>query len=243
MGFREIGLIAAMAPEFEPLRRSLRPDQWRSEPLLQTEALILTLDSGVTVYAAACGVGKVNAAHVATLLALRYAVDVVINFGVAGGFQADHQILDFLVATSFTYTDVDICNLDLAPGQLLDEPVAFPSCPALVDVIGRFAASLPRKVHYGKFGASDAFVRRERPDIVRHIRTAFPDVICVDMESTAIAHVCSKFGVPAFAVKVVTDVPIWDSEDATKPFLDTLTEASALVVAFVVKLVEAVAAQ
>ena len=53
-----------------------------------------------------CGVGKVNAGHTAQLLIDKFAVDKVINVGVAGGIQPDVHVGDVVIGVSSTTYDV-----------------------------------------------------------------------------------------------------------------------------------------
>jgi adenosylhomocysteine nucleosidase len=236
-----VGLIAAMAQEFAPLEElfpSLRWERLTASPR-RLDVLHLTLD-GVDFYASACGVGKVNAASVATQLILTYDLNFVLNFGVAGGFQPGQQVLDFVVANSFVYVDVDVCNLGCLPGQLLGEPRHFGASRDSVRIAESLEGGLEHKMHYGRFGSIDQFVRRGKPQVIADIQRAAQEIICVDMESTAIAHVCEKFRVAMGAVRVLSDVAV-SQEDGTESFVNTVEEGGRLVVKFVALFMEKLA--
>jgi adenosylhomocysteine nucleosidase len=86
-------------------------------------------------------------------------------------------------------------------------------------------------VKHGLIASGDIFVSR-REDIDR-IKALYPDVMAVDMESAAIAHVCHLKSVPFVCIRVVSDTPgaadnieqyetFWD--DAPQHTFETLTQ-------------------
>ena len=60
--------------------------------------------------------------------------------------------------------------------------------------------------HHGLLGSSDAFIyKQEQIDL---IRSRFNDEVqCVEMEGGAIAHVCTRFGVPFLVLRALSDLP------------------------------------
>jgi adenosylhomocysteine nucleosidase len=236
----KIGLIAAMPEEFKHIEVHFHPHTWERITLSSRslEVLHLTLPN-LELDASSCGVGKVNAAAVTTQLILAFSLDFILNFGVGGGFHPSQQVLDYVVADSFVYADVDLCNLGFTFGQLLGESAVFLADSSFLAIAKSVEPELRHRVHYGRFGSLDQFVRRSKPQVIAEIQSALPDVICVEMESTAIAHVCAKFGVPVMAVRVVSDVAIADV-DETKVFTETLSEGARLVAEFVAKIVGAI---
>lgn len=154
------------------------------------------------IIAVQCGIGKVNAA-VATLTMIEtFHPDLVINTGVAGGTGGGAGILDVVVAEAVAYHDV-WCGPGTEWGQAA-------GCPA------RFACALPAEIterldgiRRGLVASGDIFV--SRPEDIRHILEVHPDAIAVDMESGAIAQVCSLKNVPFVCIRVISDTP--GSED------------------------------
>lgn len=60
-------------------------------------------------------------------------------------------------------------------------------------------------VKHGLICSGDIFV--SDPEIVARIRTLYPDVDAVDMESAAIAQVCFLRNVPFACMRVISDTP------------------------------------
>ena len=103
------------------------------------------------------------------------------------------------------YTDVDLTPFGFAPGQLWGEPTFFPCDASLAAQFEQLLAASTVRCASGTIGTGDAFVRKE---MVPSIRQTFNNaVLCVEMESGAIAHTCSKLAVPCLAVRVLSDVP------------------------------------
>lgn len=172
------------------------------------------------------GVGKVNAACTLALLLSDFAPGCVINTGTAGGLRAGQRILDLVVPEEIVYTDVDVTPLGFAYGQMLGSEPRFRASPEL---LAQFKAMLeeqpaPPACHHGLLGSADSFIHT--PEQLAQINARFPDgVACVDMEGGAIAHACTRFGVPFMILRALSDAPA--SGDNALDFRTFLTRASA----------------
>lgn len=154
------------------------------------------------------GVGKVNAACTLALLLSDFDPCCVINTGSAGGLQPDQRILDLVVPEEIVYTDVDVTPLGFAYGQILGCEPSFRTSPALLDRFRQLFAgyTVPYACHHGVLGSSDAFICK--PEQIANIQKHFDGAVqCVDMEGAAIAHVCTRFGVPFLILRALSDVP------------------------------------
>lgn len=171
------------------------------------------------------GVGKVNAACTLALLLSDFAPGCVINTGSAGGLLAGQSILDLVVPEEIVYTDVDITPLGLAYGQMLGSEPRFRASPCLLAAFKTVLVqrSTPPACHHGLLGSADAFIHT--PEQLAQIRERFPDgVACVDMEGGAIAHACTRFGVPFLILRALSDAP--GSGDNALDFATFLTRAA-----------------
>lgn len=154
------------------------------------------------IYLLKSGIGKVNAAITTYKIIRGCNPDLVINTGVAGGASSRTLIGDLLVADYVAYHDV-WCGPGTQPGQADGLPV-FIECDK--DVIRlayeRLAAT---RLQVGLICSGDAFI--DSGDEIKRIRSIFPEVVAVDMESAAIAHVCymekTKFNI----VRIISDTP------------------------------------
>lgn len=160
------------------------------------------------IVAMKCGIGKVNAAMGTMTLIDLFAPDLVINTGVAGGTGGNAGILDIVVGTRVAYHDV-WCG----PGTEWGDAAGCPRFFHTSDMVN----SLPclhegDTVKHGLVASGDIFV--SDPEVVSRIRSLYPDVDAVDMESAAIAQVCYLRQVPFACMRVISDTPGTDDNIA-----------------------------
>lgn len=80
-------------------------------------------------------------------------------------------------------------------------------------------------VHPGLIVTGDWFVdtKEKMREIIKH----FPEARAVDMESAAIAHTCYIYKVPFISFRVISDIPLRDTNAAMyHNFWDTIAENS-----------------
>ena len=85
------GIIGAMPVEIEKIKQNMTIEK---ETVLHEIHFYEGSYEGRQIVLVTCGVGKVNAGHTAQLLIDKFAVDKVINVGVAGGIQPDVHVGD-----------------------------------------------------------------------------------------------------------------------------------------------------
>ena len=172
-----------------------------------------------------CGIGKVNAALGAQRMINEYRPDVIINSGCAGGNGV--EVMDIVVGSEVTYHDV-YCGRAIDDstvyGQVQGLPARYVADPTLLAKAEGLSAEGLR-VHSGLIVTGDWFVdsQEKMRDIVAH----FPEAKAVDMESCAIAQTCYLSHVPFISFRVVSDVPLQDT-DASQyhNFWDTVADSS-----------------
>lgn len=179
-----------------------------------------------TVVAMECGIGKVNAAMGATLLADHYQPGLIINTGVAAGAGPDVAVMDIVVATSLVHHDFWCIGEEW--GRVPGSPRFLPA----VD-LRRQIGDTP--VKYGVIATGDLFISNRGE--VELIRSRFPDVKAIDMESAAIAQVCERLGIPFFCMRVISDSP-WCSHDNSQQYSDFWEDAPAHSFSLVKKLLQ-----
>ena len=201
----KIGLIVAMDKELRQLQS-------------------LFTDGNVLVQK--CGIGKVNAALGAQRMINEFHPDVIISTGCAGGNGDDISIQDVVVSAELAYHDV-YCGRAIDDttqyGQVQGLPVRFQADPFLLHKSEELNCSL--KIHSGLIVTGDWFV--DSKDKMREIVGHFPDALAVDMESCAIAQACYINKVPFISFRVVSDIPLRDT-DASQyhDFWDNVAEQS-----------------
>lgn len=152
------------------------------------------------VYLTKCGIGKVNSAINTYRIIKEVAPDLVINTGVAGG--AGLPIGSLLIADRVAYDDV-WCGPSTEYGQAEGCPLYFTPAPNVI----RLATFLIKdsNCHYGLICSGDKFISSARE--IAFIRSHFPDVSAVDMESASIAQTCFLTKTPFNIIRVVSDTP------------------------------------
>ncbi len=189
----KIGIIVAMDKELEQLRR-------------------VFANSDVCVRK--CGIGKVNAALGAQLMINEEHPDVIVSSGCAGGNGDEINIQDVVVSTELCYHDV-YCGTAIDDktiyGQVQGLPARFKADPVLLEKARNLAARESQiAIHPGLIVTGDWFV--DTKEKMRHIVSLFPEARAVDMESCAIAQTCYINKVPFISFRVISDIPLRDTD-------------------------------
>lgn len=202
---KKIGIIVAMDKELKQLQE-------------------LFSDSEVLVRK--CGIGKVNAALGAQQMINEYHPDCIISSGCAGGNGDDINIQDVVVSSELCYHDV-YCGTAIDNttqyGQVQGLPARYQADAELLSKASALNCGVA--VHQGLIVTGDWFVdTREK---MRSIINLFPEAKAVDMESAAIAQTCYVNKVPFISFRVVSDIPLRDT-DASQyhNFWDTIARNS-----------------
>lgn len=183
------------------------------------------LDGRATVLVEA-GIGKVNAAVVATLLLHRFGVRGLLFSGVAGGLDPDLQVGDVVIADRLVQHDYGA----LADGRLkpyqpgvpplpgFDDRYGYGLDPVLRDKVAAVLAGLDlsplpgtdrRPVwRFGTVLTGDHFLNcaATRADLSARYQAQ-----AVEMEGAALAQVAEKFAVPLIVVRALSDLAGADS--------------------------------
>ena len=149
---------------------------------------------------AKCGIGKVNAAVNTFRLIRSLNPDLVINSGVAGG--AGLPIGSLLVAEKVAYDDV-WCGPGTLYGQADGMPLFFEPYPLVIELLKD--SDSHDKFNFGLICSGDKFI--STAEEIAFIKHHFPEVKAVDMESAAIAQVCTLTNKPFAILRVVSDTP------------------------------------
>ena len=203
----KIGIIVAMDKELQQLQS-------------------LFTDGNVRVEK--CGIGKVNAALGAQRIINEFHPDCIISSGCAGGNGESIHIQDVVVSSELTYHDV-YCGTAIDSttvyGQVQGLPVRYQADPMLLQKAKALSALTSLNIHTGLIVTGDWFV--DSKEKMRSIVDKFPDACAVDMESCAIAQTCYINKVPFISFRVVSDMPLHDT-DASQyhNFWDTVAEHS-----------------
>lgn len=173
-----------------------------------------------------CGIGKVNAALGAQRMINEFRPDILISSGCAGGNGDDVQIQDVVVSSELTYHDVycgKAIDNNTVYGQIQGLPARYQADPTLL--AKAMALDCGVKIHPGLIVTGDWFV--DSKDKAREIVAHFPEAKAIDMESCAIAQTCHLNRVRFISFRVVSDIPLRDT-DASQyhDFWDTVAAHS-----------------
>ena len=187
----KIGIIVAMDKELRQLQQLFCQDNVRVEK---------------------CGIGKVNAALGAQRMINEFRPDVIISSGCAGGNGDDINIQDVIVGSEVTYHDV-YCGKAIDEttvyGQVQGLPVRYTPDPYLLEKAFNLQTS-SINLHQGLIVTGDWFV--DTKEKMRSIIDKFPEAKAVDMESCAIAQTCYINQVPFISFRVISDIPLRDTD-------------------------------
>ena len=178
-----------------------------------------------------CGIGKVNAALGAQRMINEFHPDVIISSGCAGGNGDDVNIQDVVVSSELCYHDV-YCGTAIdnstVYGQVQGLPARYQADPRLLSKATNAQLSTldsQLKIIPGLIVTGDWFV--DSKEKMREIIGHFPEAKAVDMESCAIAQTCYLNNVPFISFRVISDIPLRDT-DASQyhNFWDTVADHS-----------------
>ncbi len=176
-----------------------------------------------------CGIGQVNAALGAQRLINEFHPDCIISSGCAGGNGDDVNVQDVIVSTELCYHDV-YCGTAIdnstVYGQVQGLPARFPADPYLLSKAQQLSiANEQLSIHSGLIVTGDWFV--DSKDKMREIIGHFPEAKAVDMESCAIAQACYINKVPFISFRVISDIPLRDTNASQyHNFWDTVADHS-----------------
>ncbi|MCL6326677.1 5'-methylthioadenosine/S-adenosylhomocysteine nucleosidase [Pectobacterium polaris] len=217
----KVGIIGAMEQEVTLLRDRIENRQTfqRAGCEIYTGQI-----NGVDVALLKSGIGKVSAALGTTLLLEYSKPDVVINTGSAGGLAPTLNVGDIVISDEVRYHDADVTAFGYEPGQMAGCPAAFLADEKLITLAQEVIAELQLNAVRGLVVSGDAFINGAEP--LARIRTTFPKAIAVEMEATAIAHVCHQFAVPFVVVRAISDVADKASHLSFDEFLSVAAQQS-----------------
>lgn len=203
---------------------------------------------GHPVVLSRAGMGKVNAALVATLLADRFACRTVVFTGVAGGLDPDLHIGDVVIADRTVQHDAGMIeDSALRVYQAGHVPFINPTTdfgwaadPALLArVRGHLSGFVlsplsrdagggdrPPRIAYGTVLTGDQYLHcavsrnRLHTDLGGH---------AVEMEGAAVSQVCESFGIPWLVIRALSDLAGAQSRFDFTAFVDEVSAQSAAI--------------
>lgn len=203
----KMGIIGAMESEVQNLIARMETVTYRDKA--GRRFAVGTL-GGKEVVVVQSGIGKVAAAITAQMLIDEFAVDGLLNTGMAGGLDPRLAVKDLVVATAALQHDFDITAFGHAKGFLYGEddtkPTLFLADETLCEKARMAAAKvLPAgsKAIDGIVASGDIFV--DDSALKAELRDDF-GAAAAEMEGAAIAQTAEANGVPFVILRTISDL-------------------------------------
>ncbi len=193
---KTIGILNAGDSELAPFLDTLKPVRTVKKAMLTFYECEYEGKKLITLYSGVC---KVNAAIASQILIDTFSVDCLISTGTCGGLDESIEVFDTIAATACTYHDVDESILmDFHPW--IKTP-CFPCDSNLLERLRSLSFCYP--LRFGLLATGEYFLetKEQREELLNR----YPNVLGIDMESCAIAHVCYVNQIPFLSIRTVTD--------------------------------------
>ncbi len=222
---KTIGIIGAMDEEISFIREI-------SEIISAKN--ILGLDFFLGKYASnsvvivKSGIGKVNAAACTQVLIDHFAVDCVINVGVAGAVFNELKIGDVVVSTDTVQHDIDVSALGDPVGTIPRmEESFFKADEELIQLVVKAGEGIQtHNIFKGRIASGDKFISsQEQKNFIWNTFKAY----CAEMEGAAIAHVCYLNRIPFVIIRSISDNADGEAGISYEEFKGTAVKNSSVI--------------
>ena len=190
-----IGVIVADVDEYKPFVEAARKYTPKEYSLLGKQGIKFDINNS-TVICINCGIGKVNAAAVASALAALNC-DAILNFGLSGGIAGASRG-GLFVPDKFLEHDFDLTVLGYKPCEKPNQKYIYEVDKSLEEIL--------KKVANTNFGGTavcgDRFICSKKDS--DFFKDTFSATTC-DMETAAIASVCDMADIPFAALRRISD--------------------------------------
>ena len=238
-----IGIVCAIEPELAHLRNELTGRAATTVGHAQFDAGEL---DGHRVVLVGGGMGKVNTAVVATVLADRFDCRAIVFTGVAGGLDPSLRIGDIVIADHAVQHDTGVIEdaglQAYQPGHVPfinpTERRGYPIDPALLSrvqnrltgfdlpalSVAAGGCGQPPQISYGAVLTGDQYVHC---DVTRDRLHRDFDGRAVEMEGAALAQVCEAFAIPWLVIRALSDLAGHESRFDFAAFVEQVAAGSA----------------
>ena len=217
-----IGIIGAMDMEVNGLKQCM--EDATVETIAKIEFYKGTI-KGVPCVVARSGVGKVNAAICAQIMALTYHPKAIINTGVAGGIGKGVSVGDVVVSRGLVQHDMDTSAVGDPKGFISGiNLITIPATEKLVNLIVEKAKhTYDGAVHIGIIATGDQFIGQS--DKLKEISEEFQAIAC-EMEGASIAQTCYMNDIDFVVIRAISDNADEQANVSFEQFAATAAEKS-----------------
>ncbi len=199
---KKIGIIGAMDEEVSKLKDCL-------EHLQVTTAAAMDFYEGsmcgMDVVIVRSGIGKVNAAICAQILADRFGVTAIINTGIAGSLKNEINIGDIVLSTDAIQHDMDAAAFGYEPGVIPRmETSDFQASRELMAMAENSCKQVLKdsSVCCGRILSGDQFISdKQKKDWLADNFGGY----CTEMEGAAIAQAAYLNSIPFLIIRAISD--------------------------------------
>lgn len=195
----KIGIIVADADEYKTLKAYIEGLEYEDYSFLgrMGHKFYLEVQNGrAEVISLLCGIGKVNAAAAAAHFA-DIGCNVILNYGLSGGISGISRG-ELCLCNRFLEHDFDLTGIGYKPCEKPSQQYIYDADASLLSL----AATILPNAKQGTAVSGDCFVC---DDVLRNcLKNEFSAMSC-DMETAAIAYVCSFAGIPFLALRRISD--------------------------------------
>lgn len=197
-----LGIIGAMPQEVELLKNEM------VQPEITTVAGMEfykgTIDGKETVVVRS-GIGKVNAAMCVQILVDHFAVDGIVNTGIAGSLRAEINIGDMVLSTDAVQHDVEAIAFGYPVGQIPQMDVfSFEADAKMREMAKECCKQVNPEiaVHEGRVLTGDQFISdKNKKNWLVETFSGY----CTEMEGAAIAQAAHLNQVPFLIIRAISD--------------------------------------
>ena len=208
-----IGIICAMEKELKSFKSSLVNSE--NQTIMGFEFFTGKINQKEVVLVKS-GIGKVSSSIVTLLMIEHFNPELIINSGIAGGYNKNLKPLDILVVNKVGCYDIDM-RLDGLPFGTFNENRRFIEKDIKLEETAN--------IHYGLIMSSDTFAGdRNKLDNIFDEYFAGEEILAVDMESFAIADVCEKYHIDWCIIRAISDVV--GTESQIESYVEFATNAA-----------------
>lgn len=199
---RKIGIIGAMDEEVAILKEKMEGVQEKTKASMTFyEGTLWGVPSVVVV----SGIGKVNMAVCAQILADDYQVTEMINTGVAGSLDAKIDIGDIVLSECAQQHDMDVSALGDPVGTIPRMETSIFKADEKLVAMAKQACEIANPdihCHIGKVVSGDQFIASgEKKDFLVDTFGG----MCAEMEGAAMAHVAYLNAIPFLVIRAISD--------------------------------------
>ena len=197
-----IGIIGAMEQEVATLKEKMtQVKELQFAGMTFCEGVLC----GKNVVVVRSGIGKVNMAVCAQILAGHFQVNKLINTGIAGSLCNDINIGDIVISTNALQHDVDATGFGYTRGVIPQmEKSCFEADEALITLAKNACEKVNTdiQVFTGRVVSGDQFISKD--EVKQDLIDTFQG-LCTEMEGAAMAQVAWLNKIPFVVIRAISD--------------------------------------